>query len=163
VIQAVVENTDMNEALDDVKHFSGKPYAIDFIGDTATLYSEEVILCPDIEKEGLARHLQYGPESDFWKYDYNYNSSVASAIHLTAKKQLELPGIALEPKQRTKEDRKALRILEHSRWNAYMRSCGYVYGGSVEKAVGRNDLAKRHNFLVTFDELPESEQQKDDA
>lgn len=163
VIQAVVENSDMNEALENVQHFSDQPYDIDFIGDTATLYSESVILCPDIEKEGLARHLQYGPENGFWRFDYNYNSSVASAIHLSAKKQLELPGIELQPEQRTDDDRKALRILEHSRWNAYMRSCGYVYGGSIERAIGRNDLAKRHNFLVTFDKLPPAEQQKDDA
>ena len=37
-----------------------------------------------------------------------------------------------------------------------MRSAGYSY------APVRNDLAKQHNCLVPFDDLPESEKEKDD-
>jgi len=73
----------------------------------------------------------------------------------------EIPGIEKEPKDRTEKELWNLRILEHCRWNAYMRSEGYCYGGTVEKS-GRNDLAKMHNCLVPFNELPLKEQEKDD-
>ena len=49
-----------------------------------------------------------------------------------------------------------MRILEHKRWNAYMRSEGYSY------AVNRNDMAKQHNCLVPFDKLNEDDKIKDD-
>ena len=39
--------------------------------------------------------------------------------------------------------------LEHKRWNAHMRSEGYVFSGS-EDASSRNDLAKMHHNLVAF-------------
>jgi hypothetical protein len=42
-----------------------------------------------------------------------------------------------------------------------MRSEGYVYGGTVERS-GRNDMAKMHNCLVPFEQLPYEEQIKDD-
>ena len=37
----------------------------------------------------------------------------------------------------------------------------YSYSGSIDKAT-RNDMAKRHHCLGTFDKLPLSEQEKDD-
>lgn len=160
-IQAVVYSTDMNEALQGITNYRNQAYDVDFIGDLASSYSADVVLGLDVEKMALERHLLYGKESDFWKFDYNYDSSVASAIHLLAKKQLKVPGIELAPKDRTPEQRQALRILEHCRWNAYMRSIGYVYGGTIERS-GRNDLAKRHNCLVAFADLPPHEQEKDD-
>lgn len=45
--------------------------------------------------------------------------------------------------------------VEHIRWNAYMRTEGYVFGES------RNDLAKRHNNLVATHKLPPSTLIKD--
>ena len=72
-----------------------------------------------------------------------------------------MPGIEKEPTERLEKELWDLRILEHRRWNAYMRAEGYVYGGTVEKE-GRNDLAKTHNCLVPFDMLPLKEQEKDD-
>ena len=52
-------------------------------------------------------------------------------------------------------------MLEHNRWNAYMRSEGYVYGGTPEPE-GRNDLAKMHNCLVRFELLSPEDKAKDD-
>lgn len=160
-IQAIVCNTDKKEALEGISNFKGQKYNIDFIGDIRSSYSEEVILHSDVENKALERHLKWGKEADFWQYDYNYRSSIASAIHHKMKVLCGIPGADKAPDERTQEELVALRILEHCRWNAYMRSEGYVYGGTVEKS-GRNDLAKMHNCLVPFDELPLSEQEKDD-
>ena len=160
-IQAIIYNTDKKEALTDVTNFKGQNYDIDYIGDMKSSYSEEVILDSDVEEEALKRHLKWGNENEFWQYDYNYKSSIASAIHRKMKVLCSIPGIEKAPKDRTEEELWNLRILEHCRWNAYMRSEGYVYGGTVEKS-GRNDLAKMHNCLVPFAELPLKEQEKDD-
>lgn len=160
-IQAVVYSTDKREALFGITNFKGEKYNIDFIGDMRSSYSEDVILSSDIEEEALKRHLKWGNENEFWQYDYNYRSSIASAIHRKMKILCRIPGIEKAPKDRTQDELWPLRILEHRRWNAYMRSEGYVYGGTVEKS-GRNDLAKMHNCLVPFAELPLREQEKDD-
>ena len=161
VIQAVVCNSEKNQALNGVTNFKNQEYKIDFIGDMKTSYSEAVILHSDVEEEALKRHLKWGKESEFWQYDYNYKSSVASAIHRKMKLLCKIPGIEKEPGEREESEKVAIRILEHARWNAYMRSEGYVYGGTIEPE-GRNDIAKMHNFLVPFYELPEKEQIKDD-
>ena len=46
--------------------------------------------------------------------------------------------------------------MEHKRWNAYVRSEGFV------KSAKRDKLAKTHHLLVPFKELPYEEQIKDD-
>lgn len=155
-IQAVVYNSDKRKSLVGVKNFKGQEYAIDFIGDWESCYTEKVILNSKLEEVALQRHLKWGDERDFWQFDYNRKSSVASAIHREMKRLCHIPGIEKEPTLRTPEEREAIRVLEHCRWNAYMRSEGYVYG---EK---RNDLAQTHNCLVPFKELSLKEQEKDD-
>lgn len=161
VIQTIVYNSEKKEALVGIKNFKGMEYKIDFIGDMKSSYSEDVILDSDVEEEALKRHLKWGDEREFWRYDYNYKSSIASAIHRKMKILCGIPGIEKEPKDREEGELRALRVLEHRRWNAYMRSEGYVYGGTIERS-GRNDLAKMHNCLVPFDRLPLKEQEKDD-
>ena len=83
-------------------------------------------------------------EIAFWKYDYNYTSSIASAIHYKLKCECNVPGIKKPKELRTEEERQIIRVLEHNRWNAYMRSEGYVYSGSTD-SESRNDLAKKHH------------------
>ncbi len=165
VIQAIVYNTDKKEALLGVQNFKKVPYDIDFIGDLKTSYSESVIIDSEVEEKALARHMKWGKgweqEKSFWQYDYNYNSSIASAIHHEMKVLCAIPGADKLPEKRTKEELWQLRRLEHRRWNAYMRSEGYSFGGDKTPA-GRNDLAKIHNCLVPFDDLSPEDQQKDD-
>lgn len=81
----------------------------------------------------------------FYKYEYNFRSSLSRIIH--QKKSVELGCKCAEQ--------------EHRRWNAYMRSEGYSFSGSKERS-SRNDLAKLHNNLVPFSELKESAAKKDD-
>lgn len=160
-IQAVVYDSDKKESLENVSNFKGQKYNIDFIGDMKSFCTEKVILGSEVETQALSRHLKWGKEQDFWQFSYNYKSSVASAIHRKMKILCGVPGADKEPSQRDEKELWGLRKLEHCRWNAYMRSEGYVYGGTVEKS-GRNDLAKMHNCLVPFAELPLYEQEKDD-
>ena len=161
VIRAVVYNPQEREALTDIRNFRGQAYDIGFIGDLKSSYSEAVILNSEVEEKALARHKKWGDEESFWAFEYNYRSSIASAIHAKLKRDLGLPGIEKIPADRTEEERWALRRLEHRRWNAYMRSEGYVYAGTGDKS-GRNDLAKKHHCLVPFDKLSEEDQVKDD-
>lgn len=160
-IQAIVYNTDKNEALHGIKNFKHQKFDIDFIGDLKTSYSKEVLLNSEIVDLALDRHKKWGSPELFWRYSYNYKSSIASVIHSAMKKKCQIPGADLPPGERLPDDRQALRVLEHRRWNAYMRSEGYVYGGTIQPE-GRYDLAKQHNCLVTFDDLPEEEKTKDD-
>ncbi len=160
-IHSVVYNTEKKEALANVTNFKKQSYDIDFIGDVKTSYSEKVILGSDVEATALSRHTRWGNENDFWQFDYNFKSSLASAIHRKMKSLCNIPGIDKAPAERTNDELWAIRKLEHCRWNAYMRSEGYSYGGTVERA-GRNDLAKLHNCLVPFCDLPLNEQEKDD-
>ncbi|MBR7133796.1 MAG: hypothetical protein IKD04_09730 [Clostridia bacterium] len=157
-IQAIVYDTDKSNALKGITNFKSKSYDIEFIGDRDTAYSESVIIDGEVEMAALSRHRDDygGTEAQFWQYDYNYKSSVASVIHKKMKKKCKMAGIEKPVSQRTDEEKWALRKLEHCRWNAYMRSEGYCY------APKRNDLAKNHHLLIPFDALPLSEQEKDD-
>jgi len=162
IIQTIVYDSDRNAALAGIANYKNQPYDIDFIGDIKSCYSEDVIIHADIEEVAKKRHMAWGAtESSFWQYDYNYKSSIASAIHRKMKEQCGIQGITKSPKERTEEEKQAIRILEHNRWNAYMRSEGYVYGGDPSPA-GRYDLAKKHNCLVPFHELSLEDQAKDD-
>lgn len=160
VIQAVVYNSDEREALTGITNYQGQPYDIDFIGDLATGYSEKVIMDSELEAEALQRHLKWGEEEEFWKYEYNYRSSIASAIHMKAREWCGIPGAGKKEEDLTGEERHIIEMLEHRRWNAYMRSEGYIYSGSPDKG-SRNDLGKMHHDLVCYSSLREEEKRKD--
>ena len=121
-----------------------------------TTYVEDVIMYSELERIALDMHKNWGDEESFWRYEYNYASSVAKAIHQKAKIECGIPGADKPPAERTEDEKTLLRPLEHRRWNAYMRTLGYVYS---EK---RDDLAKHHPDLVEFSRLPESKQRNDD-
>lgn len=152
-----------NEEVDAEKVAKGKlcnhrkqKYEISFVGDAEASYSRDAVLFSALEKAALARHMKWGAEEEFWRIEYCYRSSIASAIHKKYKLYCGVPGAEKEPCDRSEEEKRLLRKLEHKRWNAYMRSEGYVY------SEVRNDLAKTHNCLKPFSELPEKEQIKDD-
>lgn len=161
-IQAVVYDAYKAAHLADIHNFKGKPYRISFVGNLDISFSEQMLLNSELEQCALKRHMSYGgPVSDFWSYEYNYRSSTASAIHQKLRIQCGIPGADKPVGERTVEERDALALLEHKRWNAYMRSEGYRFSGSMDPAT-RNDLGKVHNFLVPFEALPEREKRKDD-
>ena len=160
-ILAVVQDPFKTVALTSVTDYRGTPYDLHFLGARDMLYSESNILHSRLEAEALTRHLKWGDEDVFWRYEFNYRSSIASVIHHRLKLQLGVPGADKPPAERTEEEKQLLRVIEHRRWNAYMRTEGYCYSGSTDPA-SRNDLGKLHNCLVPFDELSEKEKAKDD-
>ena len=85
---------------------------------------------------------------------------MASAIHMKAREYCQIPGAGKKEEELTEEEIAVIEPLEHRRWNAYMRTEGYVYSGSRNKA-SRNDLAKRHHDLVPFAALSEEDKRKD--
>ncbi len=160
VIHAVVYNSQKKDALSDIKNFKGQSYDISLVGDLNTLYSEEVIIDSELEQEALQRHLKYGPEETFWQYEYNYRSSMASALHMRARIACGIPGADKREEDLTEAERAAIEPLEHRRWNAYTRSEGYIYSGSQDKK-SRNDLGKMHPDLVNFEALSDEKKRMD--
>jgi len=160
VIHAVVRNSDEKAALSGITNYRGQAYNIECIGDLNSSFSEGVIINSELESDALSRHLKWGKEEEFWQYEYNYRSSMASAIHMKARIACGIPGAGKPEDQLTAEEKAIIEPLEHRRWNAYMRAEGYIYSGSPEKS-SRNDLAKMHHDLVDFSSLTEDEKRKD--
>lgn len=160
VIQAVVYNSQQRRALEGIENYRGQAYDIEFVGDVESSYTEDVIIDSELEEDALKRHLKWGKEEEFWTYEYNYRSSMASAIHMKARVKCGIPGADKKEEELSDEERNIIEVLEHRRWNAYMRSEGYVFSGSKKK-TSRNDLAKMHHDLVDFSSLTEEEKRKD--
>jgi hypothetical protein len=143
--------------------YKGKKYTIFVFGDLESCYSHDRILFSQLEKTALERHIKWcksgvenwnendeaKAEIDFYTSEYNYRSSIAWVIR---KKWRDVCDIARQERAE----------LEHKGWNAYMRSIGYSYSGSTDKA-SRNDRAKLHHDLVSFDKLREAEKHQDEA
>jgi hypothetical protein len=160
MIHAIIYNSQQKKALEGIRNYRGQAYDIAFIGDIESSYTEAVIIDSELEGDALRRHLKWGKEEEFWNYEYNYRSSVASAIHMRARVHCGMPGAGKREEELTAEERDLLEVLEHRRWNAYMRSEGYISSGSTDKK-SRNDLAKMHHDLVDFSLLTEEEKRKD--
>lgn len=159
-IQAIVYNSKKKSALERITDYRGHAYQIDFFGDLETAYSEEVIIDSELERIALERHLKWGREEEFWAYEHNYQASVAAAIHRKMRILCGIRGAEKKEEELTDTERDTIMQLEHRRWNAYMRSEGYIFSGSTEKS-SRNDLAKMHHDLVPFYMLNDGEKRKD--
>lgn len=162
IIQAVVYNSQQKKALEGLTNYKSQAYNIDFIGDIESSYSDAVVIDSELEEEALQRHMKYpnSTEASFWNYEYNYMSSIASAIHLKARIACGIPGAAKTEDELTPEEAERISRLEHRRWNAYVRGEGYIYSGSRNPET-RDDLAKMHHDLVAFKKLDEGERKKD--
>ncbi len=160
VIQAIVYSSEQKKALCGIKNYRGQAYDIEFIGDLESSYAEDVIIDSELEGEALRRHLKWGNEEAFWTYEYNYRSSMASAIHMKARIACGIAGAGKKEEELTDAERDTIEVLEHRRWNAYMRAEGYIFSGSKESS-SRNDLAKMHHNLVDFSSLTDADKRKD--
>lgn len=162
IIKTIVNDDEEKKVMEGVTNYRGEEYKIDYIGDLKETFSEENIMNNTLEKQALERHLNWGKEDEFWRYEYNYKSSMAAAIHIKARIFCGIPGADKEEKDFSDTEREIIEKLEHRRWNAYMRSEGYIYSGSTDKA-SRNDIGKMHHDLVPFNFLSEEEKRKDSS
>ncbi len=159
-IVAVVHDDEKTRLIENAKAIDSRPFDIKYTGGLEDLYSVRVIINSELEQKALKVHMKYPSanktleehERFFWANEYNYKSSCASAIHNKVRVDCKIAGAEKEYEDQTEEERQIITVIEHRRWNAYVRSCGYIYSGSPEKS-SRNDLAKIHNCLVPFDEL----------
>ena len=161
-IQTIVYDDKQGKALTGVVNYRGKPYDIEFIGGLRSSYTRDVIMGTELEQEALKRHLKWGNEEEFWAYEYNYRSSTASAIHRRARIACGIAGAEKAESELTDAEKDVIGLLEHKRWNAYMRAEGYVYTGSRDPKT-RNDLAKTHHDLVPYGMLSQSDKDKDSS
>lgn len=159
-IQSIVQSTRLKNSIEGITNFKSESYNIEFIGDLESCYKENVIIDSELENDALARHLKYGKEEAFWRFEYNYLSSVASAIHMKARIACGIPGADKAEDELTPEETIAIAKLEHRRWNAYIRSRGYIYSGTRQRE-SRSDLAKVHPDLVDFKLLNDDDINKD--
>ncbi len=165
-IFAVVYNSLQNKILKDssgLKSVIGTGYDIKIIGDISKRYSIDSIEMLAEEAEALDCHLkwvstfeeadQVGEKAKFEKYEYYRRSSMSEAIHKKRRLQLKVQGG--ERLDRYSSDTVTVDVLEHKRWNAYMRSEGFVCG------IKKDFIAKTHQDLIPFEELTEAEKYKD--
>ena len=144
---------------------SKSDYGIYFVGSAPSRYSIDVIEQQELEEEGRQCHLRWATSESqllekvrlYEKYEYYRRSSIAEAVHLRFCRQL---GILKRPGN-SPEDlafNEKITVLEHARWNAYMRAEGYIHcEGEAD------DIAKIHPNLVPYDELPSVKRNKDAA
>lgn len=161
-IVTVVFDSDKIERIKNAKSKDLKAFDIEYTGSLRELYSANVIINTELENRAIEVHNQYRPqgvskeehEESFWTNEYNYNSSCASAIHNKVRVECGISGADKKKEDMTEEEIEIISVTEHRRWNAYVRSCGYIYSGSTEKD-SRSDLALKHNCLIPFSELSE--------
>ncbi len=167
-ILAVVYSSIKNATIksnDGLYSVQGENYDITFIGSMKDRYSLNSIEQSDLEVDGLMVHLYWSlnePEDkvqvakdSYEKYEYNRRSSIAQALHIHFREKLGCLYL---------DDIDRGSLLEHKRWNAYMRAEGYIRDPLplIDKAdKAHNDISKTHKNLVPYNELSESEKRKD--
>ena len=199
-INAVVYSTEKNEALCSaseevdgercpaLRDIKGNDYGIRFIGNRRLRYTMRIIEQPALERQALKCHLLWGDtpaaRASFNRFEYNRRSSIANAVHEEMRRALGLTliseeGLTGEALEQAHAHNLALDILEHRRWNAFVRCEGYVAPAPARDAEGqpmtvtlsdgrvipvltaKDDMIKVHRDLVPFDDLPQVEKDKD--
>lgn len=167
-----------------IKNHKGTSYNIHYIDNLSSQYSYDRIKeQQNYEDNAVIEHLQWAYvdlaiqkqtkeeiNMDYLKSsaeDYeNYEYYRMSSISRVTQREKIVSGIFTEELSHYSDCKKnndtcdcelctTIRITEHMRWNAYMRSRGYRHGKY------RNDRAKRHPFLVSWNRLPKEERMKD--
>ncbi|MBQ7713076.1 MAG: hypothetical protein IJT69_04595 [Clostridia bacterium] len=133
-------------------------YEIEFFGNLDTVYSPKYVDFADLEELGYGKHIQWSantPEnrSIYNRFEYHRQSSIASMIYESYRDGQEdvreplCPNLTKDIQQEN----------EHNRWWVYMATIGYDFGA----ADARDDVAKVHYDMITYDSLEEYEKYKD--
>ena len=173
IINLYIENDFKQEQVISLSNERGDSYKLNAFGSIDDLYRQNNIV--DIELEKLAQqiHLTYDPlDKELKRYnsrEYNKRTSRACALHIKYKLFAVLgdkytedmnKNLELFRKKYNSKIEQELSKNEHDRWNAYMRSIGYVYVSTDEvknyyKKTKHhvNYLARMHPALVSYDKL----------
>lgn len=148
---AIVKNPTENSVI--TKYLGGK---YELIGDYKSIYSYDFISMCEMENDGLNRHMNWGGlEHDYYGNEYNYKSSISSAIHIKVRSLLNIPGANKKPSERSDFEKDIISRIEHNRWSAYIRTEGFTYNEV------RNNKLKFHNCLVPYEMLSDEQKAKD--
>ncbi len=162
-------------------NYKGIPYNIRFIGSLESQFVYDNIYRKRLELGAVGYHTSWvklyydqfsseyeinmeREEKNYQQFEFFRNASIAKFLYQSTvrarfpdtlmcvhiEKPTEIPASDCQCDRCVRR-----RPIEHQRWNAYMRSIGYVYGPV------RMDRAKVHNCLIPFDDLPEAEKIKD--
>ena len=154
VVYSAVKSETMHSS--GLRSIKGEDYKIQLIGSVSSRYSLDVIEQLSMEKAAVECHTKWSETEEsiladiasFDKFEYFRNSSRAEAVYAQIREQL---GIALGENGVTLSQ---ITEYEHMRWNAYMRSEGFVYGQK------KDYIAKTHPDLVSYWELSPEERKK---
>ena len=157
-IYAVVYNVIKSDTVtqNGLLSIKGDSYGVKLIGSLSRRFSLSVIEQLEMEEAAIECHTKWSDteaakEADiqsFEKYEYYRTSSRAEAVYAMIRRNL---GIDVDQNGVTLEK---ISEYEHMRWNAYMRSEGYVYGEA------KDYVAKTHPDLKSYWELPLEERKK---
>ena len=175
IINLWVLNEYKQEQISNIVNEKKNSYNLNAFGSLYDLYYTNSIVNSNLEKLAMQVHLSYDPEdSKLERYnllEYNKRSSRASALHIKYKIYSVLGDKFTEDMHENQklfneiyscEIEDLLTKNEHERWNAYMRSIGYVYASiDVVKSYYNSTnhyihyLARIHPALVEFNKLDE--------
>ena len=163
--------------------YDGTPYHIDIYGDASTIYQYGTIFNQELEKQAFAYHMgwaniqagqdlvtdhanyriELAKEEDrkaylknwtkFENVEYYRRSSLASALYWRELGKKPLSDFYRGSDETIINERR--NEAEHLRWNAYMRTYGYVYHEN------RFNRAKCHYDLRSLKEIDQREIEKD--
>ncbi len=173
VINLNIQNEYKQKQVLGLSNEKGQSYDLNAFGSLNDLYSHNNIIDSDLEKLAIQVHLSYDPEDkNLYRYnlrEYNKRSSRACALHIKYKIYSVLGDkFTKDMKENQKlfkeiyssEIEELLAKNEHNRWNAYMRSIGYVFVSTndVAKYYKKTNhyihyLAKMHPAITEYDKL----------
>ncbi len=162
IVYSDIKNNTINK--NGLINYKSENYNIEIIGNISSRYDYDKIVNEKIENKAIKYHYAWAYESNlsddelkktieketknFNEIEYYRKSSIATAIHDEYRKSENI-------------SKELAIIYEHIRWNAYMRTEGYIYSGSRDKS-SRNDRAKMHHDLVKQEFLNNGDIYKDE-
>jgi len=168
---------------------------IHLFGTTESIYSNNTLFNSKLEKLALAIHLCYSSALSapydsyefkqavhtFCSSEYNRRSSMATALHISSK-LISCGIMSTSQKQPTDDDlnkfeksldEEMLEVLiknEHDRWNAFVRSEGYICADvnivckyAADNNSHKDEISKLHPCILDWDELSEFQKEYDEV
>lgn len=137
---------------------------ISVFGTTEDIYSEELVLLEKLSKTAMNMNAIYVANNSGapdWNHlsEFKRQSNLAVADHMDVKMRILNAVSAKDAYEKytllPDEEKMKLWHLEHERWVRFHIVNNWHY------AEKRNDSAREHNLIVSFDSLPYEEKEKD--